>query len=289
MSMNNYLTSAYLGVTLNNMKTKILIFVFAAALVVTSCTFDFGVYPAPVNGQAATAVTSWQWEEVAVAGKTYNVGVKHPAQTSNRTIVLVHGSEGFVVGGTTIADKWVAAGWNVVVGCWSEREIQLPGYSLPCPKAMMFEGQTVKAVDVVDGIVEHVKSMSWVDKNHLVIAGFSRGAALVALRGERPGRNEPIVLMSGYLSYIDNGAWPRQNELFPIKYVNALHAPVWMTYSEDDEVISPGQSTWFAGALMNIGIPPVVVSQPTGGHGGPYDQSHAQDTINAVTQWESTL
>ncbi|SFR64681.1 alpha/beta hydrolase [Halogeometricum limi] len=101
------------------------------------------------------------------------------------------------------------------------------------------------AVEVLDSLVRHVVSTFGVGRSHVVLAGFSQGASVVAEYAAHTGSASPVVVLSGTLlgPTIDTE-----------RYSGRLDGtPVFVGGGADDERVPPARLRATADVLRSLG------------------------------------
>ncbi|MBI4528234.1 MAG: prolyl oligopeptidase family serine peptidase [Deltaproteobacteria bacterium] len=167
--------------------------------------------------------------------------------------------------------------------CYAALAISLPGYGMT-ELGADGDREIVESV-VLDGIA-HVTSLPWVDRERLLVYGFSRGAFFAAaLSGKLPNLRTAVLHAGAYdlqRLYEDTPSlWVRQS-LSPngdrssrlvtiLPEVTGWRAPTLILHGGKDQLIPISQASFLRDRLEALGKPHRFVVFPDAGHRLPLD------------------
>ncbi len=162
------------------------------------------------------------------------------------------------------------------------------GHGMAFRDAEVRDGQPIK--DCLKA-AEYLAALPYVDKNRLVVRGFSRGAYLTSTVIQRTDIFKAAAMWCGYFQIqpdVEKGATePTQDALAKwhefSPYANAAktNGAILLMHSIEDDTLSPEQSLKFAEALTRAGKEFTLVMLHNAGHGAkdPVQMKRGEDTI----------
>ena len=245
---------------------------------------DIGEVPRPAN----VADTAFRWyihpanSEVHVL-----VGVRRQAGPGPHPgILLVPASGGLNTDYVGFADRLAARGFDVAVGCWfSSVDVSDPlSIAIPCTAAPAFKGVVDDAVQDLDSLVEathHALGAS----TPLVVAGFSRGGGITALRASE-GQPEPVVLVSGlFEGWNGIGSDVSGGEVNVVERVDGWRAPTLLLHGTNDTAVPVVQAQHLEAALRSHSVDVVAHYYEGAGHNLDGDPAVGTDLEEQIARF----
>jgi dienelactone hydrolase len=201
-------------------------------------------------------------------------------------ILLVPASGGLNADYVAFAERLASHGFDVVVGCWfSSVNVSDPqNIDIPCIDAPAFKGVVEAAVPDLDSLIEaahHALGSS----TPLVVAGFSRGGGITALRASE-GQPEPVVLVSGlFEGWNGIGSDVPGGEINVVERVDGWRAPTLILHGNADAAVPVVEAQHLEEALRAHGVDVVAHYYAGAGHNLDGDPAVGADLEDQITQF----
>jgi len=238
---------------------------------------DFSNAPhaiAAPDGASEDLDTEWFRADVPGPGST-TLGLVRTDAADAPTVVVFTSSNGLDRGTESFVARLADHGVNAVVACWfvsigTEDQIE-------CEDGPPMRWVTDDVLGLADSIVDSVRQLPGIDPDTIAVAGMSRGGGVAVLRSLE-GRPEPAISVNGLLGGSDDPhgvAYEPKNkpdEVVLAERVDGYHGALLLLWSENDGVVDPQlNGIPLVAAILEAHPdrePPVVATQPIGGHGG---------------------
>jgi dienelactone hydrolase len=240
---------------------------------------------------AVPTTSEWYWAP-SPGGHAVTLGVYRPtslrsasalsgasvASTSPITVLLLSGADGFRQIYQDLAQRYAAAGFIAIVGCWYEHPAANRTVdTIACVDGPTWKGMNAAAVLDVNALVDAARNVPGVDPTRLVIVGHSYGAGVALLRAAS-GHSEPVVASSGLLARSPFLGAPLTTDQFPIDVASSIHVPVLLVNGDADAITPIGQAQALTVAMTAAGHPPATaVFGAPAGHGLPWQADILSD------------
>ena len=205
---------------------------------------------------------------------------RHPA------VLLADTSGGFNLDYLTFADELVARGFDAAVGCLFTPPVPLePGSGrIPCATAPPFDGVADTMVADLDLLVD-AAYRALGPSTRLALMGFSRGAAIAALRAS-VGRPEPVLLASGRYNGWNSTTDPEPDgTVNVVDRVSGWRAPALILHGTSDGAAPVSQSYELEAALRAAGDDVESHYYEGAGHNLAGEPGVRDDLVNRVTRF----
>jgi dienelactone hydrolase len=174
------------------------------------------------------------------------------------TILLLNGGDGYRRVYETLAQRFAAQGFIVVVGCWYEHPTPLANRpdGIACVDGPAWKGMNSNSVADVDALVAAAVRVPDVDPARLAILGHSYGAGVALLRAAN-GRPEPVVSSSGFVARAPSRSGGLPTDEYAAEHAGSITAPVFVIHGVADPITPIGQAQALV-ASMPAGNPAVT-------------------------------
>jgi dipeptidyl aminopeptidase/acylaminoacyl peptidase len=225
------------------------------------------------------------------------------ADSKHPMIVLIHGGPHGMQGPayTFRAQHYAARGWAVLMVNYRGST----GYGQRFTDAVFGDQNGSEAQDVLYGVSAALRRHPWIDRDRLGIEGVSYGGELTAwlitqtrmFKAAIPTaaiiNNVSYNYMTYYNMYeqMEWGALPHQGNLMDVlwersalKHVAKVATPTMLVHGENDNDVPIAESEQFYIALLDVGVPAVMVRYPREGH-GLRESRHVVDLMDRSVRW----
>lgn len=179
------------------------------------------------------------------------------------------------------------------------------GYGQKFTDAIFGDQNGKEAEDVLAGVDAALTKYPWVDVERLGVEGGSYGGQLTNWLITRTNRFKAAVPSAGianlvsfnYMAYyhdylaVEYGRYPHEGGLMdtlwahsPLRYADRVKTPTMFIHGENDNDVPIAEAEQFYIALLDAGVPTVMVRYPREGH-GLRETKHVADAIERSIAW----
>lgn len=179
------------------------------------------------------------------------------------------------------------------------------GYGQKFIDAIFRDQDGGEAEDVLYAVDSALARWPWLDSSRLGIEGGSYGGQLTNWLITRTDRFKAAIPIAGisnlvsfnYMSYyhdylaVEFGGYPHEDAIMdtlwarsPLRYVARVKTPTMFVHGENDNDVPIAEAEQFYIALMDVGVPTIMVRYPREGH-GVRENGHVIDLLDRSMAW----
>jgi len=225
------------------------------------------------------------------------------ADSRHPMITLIHGGPHGMQGPafTFRAQHYAARGWAVLMVNYRGST----GYGQRFADAVFGDQNGSEAQDVLYGVSAALRRHPWIDRDRLGIEGGSYGGELTAWLITQTRMFKAAIPLApiinnvsyNYMTYynmyeqMEWGLLPHQGNMMDVlwersalKHVGQAATPTMLVHGENDNDVPIAESEQFYVALLDVGVPAVLVRYPREGH-GLRESRHVVDLMDRSVAW----
>jgi dienelactone hydrolase len=238
-------------------------------------TTTAGTAPEPV-----TTTTTTPGPPPESVGTEPSPSVRPPAGPKGRepTLLILNGGDGFRSLYETLAERFAAQGFLVIVGCWYEHPTPLAqrANGIACVNGPSWKGMNSSSVADLNALVDAAKLVPGVDPTQFAILGHSYGAGVALLRAAT-GHDEPVISSSGFVARFPTYDGGLPYDQYAAEVARSIHAPVLVVHGRADPITPIGQAQALVAALPSANPATTDYFMAPASHGLPWQIEQLND------------
>jgi dienelactone hydrolase len=197
-------------------------------------------------------------------------------------LLILNGGDGFRRVYETLAQRFAAEGFTVIVGCWYEHPTPLAqrANGIACVDGPTWKGMNSSSVADLDALVAAAALVPEVDPTRLAILGHSYGAGVALLRAAK-GHTEPVISSSGFVARYPTYDGGMPTDQYAAEVALGIHAAVLVVHGRADPITPLGQAQALVAAMPSANpATPDYFAAPAS-HGLPWQTEQLSDRPGA--------
>lgn len=202
------------------------------------------------------------------------------------TLLILNGGDGFRNLYETLAQRFAAQGFIVIVGCWYEHPTPLAqrANGIACVNGPSWKGMNAGSVADLDALVSAAGLVPDVDPARLAILGHSYGAGVALLRAAN-GHNEPVISSAGFVARYPTYDGGLPTDEYATEVAGSINAPVFVIHGMVDPITPVGQAHALVAALRSRNPATVDYFVAPASHGFPW-QTEQLNNRPGAPMWQ---